>query len=218
MITGVGPNGLGAVTAQSLAAHKPGLLILTGRTLSKVNTIATAIVKDHPHISIRSLELDLSSFESVKRAAAEVNGYHESSIDILINNAGIMNIPERQLSNDGFELHLATNYLGAFLFTTSILDKISASGQGRVVNMGSNGYVFSPLRFSDYNFEEKSLPVDEQPPKALCEQYGLPWSLQYTPTIAYGQSKTAVLLFTVQLAKLFRKGGITAICVHPGGS
>ena len=161
--------------------------------------------------------MDLSSFDSIRRAAREVDAYQEQRIDILINNAGIMNVPERQLSTDGFELHLATNYLGPFLFTTSIMDKLAFSGKGRIVNVGSNGYAFSPFRFADYNFEGRALPDKEKPPKELCEQYGIPWSLGYTPTIAYGQSKTATMLFTVQLADLFADRGVTAVCVHPGG-
>ena len=161
--------------------------------------------------------MDVSSFDSVRRAAKEVIAYKEQHIDILINNAGVMNIPEHQHSTDGFEMHLATNYLGAYLFTTSIMEKLAASGKGRIVNVGSNGYVFSPFRFADYNFEGRTLPDSEKPPKELCEQYGLPWSLHYTPTIAYGQSKTAIMLFTVQLARLYKDKGVTAICVHPGG-
>ena len=177
------------------------------------------IVEEYPNVSTRVLELDMSSFDSIRRAAKEVKAYPEQSIEILINNAGIMNIPERQLSTDGFELHLATNYLGTFLFTTQIIDKLAFSSKGRIVNVGSNGYFFSPFRFADYNFEGegKALPEDEQPPKELCEQFGIPWSLGYTPTIAYGQSKTATMLFTVQLAKVFGCRGLTAVCVHPGG-
>ena len=217
LITGVSPNGLGATLAASLAAQDPALLILSGRTLNKVHTVTGSISEHHPNVPLRVLEMDVSSFDSVRRASKEVNAYPGQSIDILINNAGIMNFPEHQLSIDGFELHLATNYLGAFLFTTSIMDKLASSGTGRIVNVGSNGYALSPFRFGDYNFEGKPLPKNEEPPKELCEQFGVPWSLGYNPAIAYGQSKTATMLFTVQLAKLYKKQGITALCVHPGG-
>ena len=185
--------------------------------MSKIQTVAKSISEAHPNVSIRVLEMDLASLDSVRQAAREVNADKGQSIDILINNAGIMNVPDRQLSADGFELHLATNYLGHFLFTTSIMDKLAFSGMGRIVNLGSSGYAFSPFRFADYNFEGQQLPKSEQPPKELCEQFGLPWSLGYTPTIAYGQSKTAMMLFSVQLAKLYSERGVTAICVHPGG-
>lgn len=165
----------------------------------------------------RIVKLDLANFDSIRSAVKEVASFAKQ-IDILINNAGVMNIPERQLSKDSFEMHLAVNYLGPFLLTKSLIDQSLVARDCRIVNVGSNGYYFSPFRFTDYNFDGGSLPEDEWPPKDLCEQYGLPWLLGYTPTIAYGQSKTASLLFTVQLARLYQKDGISAICVHPGGT
>jgi NAD(P)-dependent dehydrogenase (short-subunit alcohol dehydrogenase family) len=213
----VGTNGLGASLAQTLAAESPSLLILTGRSVEKVEIVGKIIKETYPNVPTRILKLDLASFDSVRSAAAEVNAYTEKSIDILINNAGVMNIPERTLSVDGYEMHLATNYLGSFLFTNLITDKLTANEGARIVNMSSNGYMFSPFRFADYNFEGKSLPEEEKPPKALCEAYGLPWGLGYLPTIAYGQSKTAIILYSVQLSKLLANKGVTIVCVHPGG-
>ncbi|KAL9063651.1 MAG: hypothetical protein Q9161_009352 [Pseudevernia consocians] len=216
LITGVGPNGLGAELARSLATQNPTLLILCGRTLSKVDTIKKEIIEHYPDVSVQAMEMDLSSFHSIREAVQNISSVRQLRIDILINNAGVMNIPERQLSSDHFEMHLATNYLGPFLFTVCLIDHSIFSDKGRIVNVGSNGYVFSPFRFADYNFEGKSLPDNEKPPKELCEQYGLLWSLGYTPTIAYGQSKTAMMLWTVQMAKQFANKGISVICVHPG--
>ncbi|PQE30870.1 short-chain dehydrogenase protein [Rutstroemia sp. NJR-2017a WRK4] len=206
LITGVSPNGLGASLAQTLAAQSPSLLILTGRSTVKVKAVEKIIKATYPNVPIRILKLDLVSFDSVRSAAAEINAYDERSIDILINNAGVMNIPERTLSADGFEMHLATNYLGSFLFTSLIMDKLTANDGARIVNMSSNGYMFSPFRFADYNFEGDPLPEEEKPPKALC----------YLPTIAYGQSKTAIILYSVQLSKLLANKGVTVVCVHPG--
>jgi NAD(P)-dependent dehydrogenase (short-subunit alcohol dehydrogenase family) len=217
LITGVSLNGLGEALTQALAVEAPTLLILTGRDTTKVEAVTKALSLSHPHIQTRILKFDLSSLDSVRKAAAEVNEYPEQSIDILINNAGVMNIPERTLSTDGFEMHLATNYFGLFLFTNSIMEKLMNGDGARVVNVSSNGYIFSPFRFSDYNFEGKPIPESEYPPKALCESYGLPWGLGYLPTVAYGQSKTAVMLYSVQLAKLLANKGITMVNVHPGG-
>ena len=217
LITGVGPNGLGAEITRSLATKSPALLIITGRTLSKVDVIKEEIVERYPHILVQTVKLDLSSFRSIREAVSQLSSQQHLRIDVLINNAGIMNVPNRQLSSDGYEMHLATNYLGPVLFTVGLLDHSVFAQKGRIVNVGSNGYVFSPFRFADYNFESKPLPEDEKPPKDLCDQYGLPWSLEYTPTIAYGQSKTALMLWTVHLAKRFAYKGISAICVHPGG-
>lgn len=217
LVTGVSPNGLGEALVQALAVEAPSLLILTGRDVTKVEAVAKALSSTHPHLQTRVLKLDLSSLVSVRTAAAEVNAYPEQSIDILINNAGIMNVPERTLSPDGFEMHLATNYLGVFLFTNSIMNKLTNGVGARIVNVSSNGYIFSPFRFSDYNFEGKPIPENEHPPKALCETYGLPWGLGYLPTVAYGQSKTAIMLYSVQLAKLLANKNVTTVNVHPGG-
>lgn len=96
----------------ALAIQAPKLLILTGRTPSKVGVIAREIAAEHPHIETRVLQLDVASFTFISAAADEVLSYAEPSIDILINNAGVMDIQERALSVDGFEMHLAVDYLG----------------------------------------------------------------------------------------------------------
>ncbi|KAI9876064.1 MAG: hypothetical protein M1830_007425 [Pleopsidium flavum] len=216
LITGVGPNGLGATLAHALASQAPKLLILTGRTPSKVEAITKEIAAKYPDVKTRILKLDMASFSSISAAADAVHAYTEPSIDILINNAGVMNIPERTLSADGFEMQLAVNYLGLALFTNSIMLNLLKSNAGRVVNIVSNGYALSPFRFSDYNFEGKSLPEDEQPPKGTCEAFGVPWGLDYIPPIAYGQSKTAAMLYTIELATRLKDKGVSTVCLNPG--
>ncbi len=215
LITGVGPNGLGATIAESLASQGPALLILTGRSIEKTEVVTRELSSKHPEVCTRTLRLDLSSFESVKEAAAEVNNYTES-INVLINNAGVMNVPERTLSVDGFEMQLATNHLGPFLFTNLIMGKLIAS-KGRIVNIVSNGYLLAPFRFSDYNFEKETLPEDEQPSKATAEAFSVPWGQGYLPHTAYAQSKTAGILYSKQLAKLLGSKGVSVTCVNPGG-
>ncbi|KAK4236097.1 NAD(P)-binding protein [Achaetomium macrosporum] len=216
LITGVSPNGLGAALARSLAPHKPKLLILAGRTSAKVEAVSKEIVTSNPGIEVRTVLFDISSFASIAKGVEEINGYAEPNIDIVFNNAGVMNIPERRLSADGFEMQLATNYLGLALFTMSILPKIKQSAAGRIVNVVSNGYAISPFRFSDYNFDGNDLPEDEQPSKAACEAFGVPWGLGYIPPVAYGQSKTAGILFTRELAHRLTGTNVTAVCVNPG--
>ncbi|KAL8962114.1 MAG: hypothetical protein Q9193_001434 [Seirophora villosa] len=216
LITGVGPNGLGETLCLLLASHQPARLIITGRSLDKVGASAKAIRDAHPKLEVVILKLDLASLESVRLAAEEVNRY-DGAIDVLINNAGVMNIPERQLSKDGLEMHLATNHLGPFAFTNLILPKILASSKSpRIVNVVSNGYALSPFRFSDWNFDgQTTLPEEEQPPKETCKMFGVPWGLEYLPPIAYGQSKTAGVLFTKELAKKLQ-GKVTVTCCNPG--
>lgn len=118
----------------------------------------------------------------------------------------------------GFEMHLATNHLGPFAFTNLVLAKILASSKSpRIVNIVSNGYALSPFRFSDWNFDgQRKIPEAEQPPKETCKMFGVPWGLDYIPPVAYGQSKTAGILFTKQLSKRLQ-GKATVICLNPGG-
>ena len=215
MITGVSPNGLGAELAQILAAHSPSLLILAGRSQTKVQAAMNQISQAFPSVPIRFLSLDVSSLASVRSAAAEVNAYLEPHIDVLINNAGVMNIPTRTLSVDGIEMHLATNYLGPFHFTNLIMKKLAAAKTPRVVNVASNGYAISPFRFSDWNFDdERNLPLDEAPIREVCTGFGIPWGKGYLPPVAYGQSKTASVLHALALSK---KLEVAAFSVHPGG-
>lgn len=129
-----------------------------------------------------------------------------------------MNIPTRTLSTDGFEMQLSVNYLGAFLFTNSIMPKLLASKAARIANITSNGYALSPFRFNDFNFENPtSLTEDQKPSKTNCEAFGVPWGLDYIPPIAYGQSKTAMILYTHELAVKLKGTNITAACCNPGG-
>jgi NAD(P)-dependent dehydrogenase (short-subunit alcohol dehydrogenase family) len=139
LITGVGPNGLGAAIAHELAVQSPALLILTGRDSVKVETIITELTTASPTVKTRALIFDISSFVSINAAAGEVLAYPEPGIDIIINNAGVMNIPTRTLSTDGFEMQLAVNYLGAFLFTNSIMPKLLASSAARTANIITMG-------------------------------------------------------------------------------
>jgi len=219
LITGVGPKGLGGAMAYELASQSPSLLILHGRDPQKVDTIMKELGTAFPSVKTRALIFDVASFQSIKDAAGEVLSYSEPNIDIIINNAGVMNIPQRTLSKDGFELQLAINYLGAFLFTNSIMSKIIASKAPRITNITSNGYALSPFRFADFNFDEDksgNLPEDQQPLKKNCEAFGVPWGLNYIPPIAYGQSKTAMILYTRELSAKLKDKNAVVTCCNPG--
>lgn len=227
IITGVSPNGLGAAIAHAIASKSPSLLILTARSIDKAETIAAEMKSSFPSVQVRTLLLDLSSQKSVRRAAAEVNRY-VSTVDIVINNAGIMCIPERTLSEDGIELHYATNYIGHFLFVNLIMDKILAAasrkpqgqdrGGHRIINISGAGYALTPLRFSDYNFDGHPLPKEEQPDEALAAMFGMQLrdDTPYIPLLAYGHSNTASMLFSVQQAEKLREKGVSAFSVAPG--
>ncbi|KAL4804377.1 hypothetical protein BDV18DRAFT_143067 [Aspergillus unguis] len=195
LTTGPSPKSIGATFVESIARAKPALIILAGRSTSKLQETANAIAQKQPGVPTRLLKLDLGSLAAVREAATEVNGWEDvPRIDILVNNAGIM-ATKFALSPDGYEQQFATNHLGHFLFTNSIMDKILAAREPRVVNVSSDGHRLSPTRWGDYNFREG-------------ETYNK-WS-------AYGQSKTANVLMAVSLAERLGQKGLKAYSLHPG--
>ncbi|KAL2672602.1 hypothetical protein Neosp_013315 [[Neocosmospora] mangrovei] len=217
LITGVSPNGLGEAMAQALSTKKPAKLILTARSISKAESVAQSIrkdIEDPPLLEI--IQMDLSSITSVQ-AAAEALKQHQR-IDILINNAGVMALPSRTLSADGYEMHFATNFLGHWLFTNLLMPKLTNGG--RVVNITSGGYMVCPLRFHDLNWDgDKSLPADEEPNMTMVQNLGL-GSLanagEYNGMLAYLHSNAASMLFSVGLKERLGSKGVTAISAAPG--
>ncbi|KAL7938308.1 NAD(P)-binding protein [Trichoderma chlorosporum] len=195
LTTGVSPNGLGARYVETLAAGKPKLLILAGRDVAKVKQTAEAINKAHPDVQTRVVQLDLSSFAAVRKAADEVNSWDDvPTIDVLMNNAGIMAVPYK-ICEDGYESQLTCNHLSHFLFTNLILDKILASEDKRVVNVSSGGHWFGSIRWVDLNYDDGNT---------------------YDKWNAYGQSKTANVLFSIGLAKRYGDRGLLSYSLNPG--
>ncbi len=232
LITGVSLGGLGGTTAKALAAHSPHLLIFTGRSPDKVNAVIAEIQQSYPEVNYRFLHMDLSLQASVRKAAAEVLAHDDvDGIDLLINNAGVMDIQERTLSPEGIEIQFATNHIGHFLFTNLIMPKLvsaaakespnPSSANPRIVNVSSLGHMFGPIRFSDHTL---SRPLDDIPKEEwpsldrLRALNGIPdESSPYIPFAAYAQSKTANILFSLSLtAKLAAKHNITSFALHPG--
>lgn len=157
LTTGVTPNSLGATFILETASKSPSLLILAGRNASKLQEMSEAITKANPSVKTRSLVVDLGSLASVRKAAEEVNSWNDvPSIDIVVNNAGVMAIPYTK-SVDGYEMQFAICHLGHFLLTNLIMDKILASELPRVVNISSNGHSLGPVRFADPHFSVSHL-------------------------------------------------------------
>jgi NAD(P)-dependent dehydrogenase (short-subunit alcohol dehydrogenase family) len=153
LVTGVTPGSLGDFYVKSIAKAKPACVILAGRSARKLEQCARDIHAESSNVHIKTLEIDLGSLESVRKAADQVNGWEDvPSIDVLVNNAGIMAV-EYQLSIDGFESHFATNHLGPFLFTNLIMKKVLDARSPRIVIVTSDGHRLSPIRFYDYNFD-----------------------------------------------------------------
>ena len=193
LITGVSPGGLGAECVRQIASKNPALIILAGRNRSKVDETISDVGREYPAVSLRPLLIDLGSFESVEDAASEVNGYKEN-IDVLINNAAIMATPYFKTA-DGFESQFHTNHLGHFLFTNLILGKLFANPKSRIINVASSAHHFAPVIFDDYGFSDGK---------------------RYDPWCAYGQSKTANILFTRELVKRHKNKGLSSFSTHPG--
>ncbi|KAH7026786.1 short chain dehydrogenase/ reductase-like protein [Macrophomina phaseolina] len=220
-ITGIAKDGLGGATASAIAKHGPALLILISRTQSKIDEVIAEIKAINPHANVKSVLVDLLSQASVRSAADEVKNL-TTRIDLLINNAGFT-IFKRKWSPEGIEAHLAGNHLGPFLLTNLLMDRLLAAaeasprGTTRVINLSSMTHVISPFRFHDYNIESKPVPPEEDLqadgwPKEIVQatQDG------YMGFPAYAQSKTANILFTIELNRRFSDKGLVSYSVHPG--
>ncbi|KAI1389960.1 NAD(P)-binding protein [Hypoxylon trugodes] len=194
LTTGVSPKGLGATFVESVAKAEPALLILAGRKPEKTRETADTIASAYPNVKTRVLQLDLGSFAAVREAAATVNSWSDvPHIDALVNNAGIMAVGY-SLTSDGIESQLATNHLAHFLFTNLIINKLLASKAPRIVSVSSDGHRLNPIRWDDYNFDGGKT---------------------YNRWFAYGQSKTANILFGVSIAQKFGSK-LRAYSLHPG--
>ena len=132
---------------------------------------------------------------SVRAAADELRSAYDT-IDLLINNAGVMFTP-RSETKDGFELQFGTNHLGHFAFTGLLLDRLLPVPGSRIVTVSSVGHRFARngIRFDD-----------------------LQWQRSYSRVGAYGQAKLANLLFTYELQRRLQGTNTIAVAAHPGGS
>jgi NAD(P)-dependent dehydrogenase (short-subunit alcohol dehydrogenase family) len=219
LITGVSPEGIGSSTASGIASQSPSLLILASRTSSKLEIVAKSIQDAYPNVNVRTVLLDLMSQESIRKAATEVTKLTDR-LDILINNAAIMT-PTRQLTAEGIEAQFGSNHIGHFLLTNLLIPRLlsaaksNAPGSTRVVNLTSLGHRLSPVRFHDYNFEGNEIPPEETP-LPLRGAFAKATVGAYNGYIAYGQAKSANVLFSVELTKTYKTKGLVSYAVHPG--
>ncbi len=194
-VTG-GSAGLGLETARSLAATGAHV-VLAARNTEQVEAAINLIRAENPTASVEPLALDLADVASCRRAAAALVAGHDR-LDLLINNAGVMCTPFGRTA-DGFETQFGTNHLGHMAWTLPLLDVLaqssSADHPARIVNLSSAGHRFGDVDFDDPNYERR----------------------EYDAWDAYGQSKTANILFSVELERRLGDSGVRAIAVHPGG-
>ena len=190
IITGAN-TGIGLETAVDLAKRN-ARVILACRSVERGETAAVEVRKRSGNDNVEFVQLDLASLDSVRKFAAKILE-EEPHINILINNAGVMAIPKRTLTQDGFEMQFATNHLGHFLLTNLLLDRIKEAPSARIVNVSSTAHHRGNIDLDNLNSEKS-----------------------YTPWKAYGTSKLANILFTRSLAKQLKGTGVTANVLHPG--
>ncbi|KAA8902876.1 hypothetical protein TRICI_005800 [Trichomonascus ciferrii] len=195
VVTGGTWGGIGAETVKSISKHGAELVIFTVRKQEQLDETVGNIKKEVPNAPIKGVLMDLASFESVRKAASEINKL-VNRIDVLINNAGVMACPY-DTTKEGFEKQFGTNHLGHFLFTKLVMDTIFKSPTPRIVNLSSVANFFAPVLFDDINFQNGKET--------------------YTPFVSYGQSKTSNILFTRELHDRYNKSNnLTAFTLHPG--
>ncbi|KAB2572650.1 Retinol dehydrogenase 12 [Lasiodiplodia theobromae] len=226
LITGVSRGGIGGAAALAFARHSPSLLILVSRTQSKIDEVVSDIRAIDPSVSVKTVLVDLTSQASVRAAAEKIQAL-TPRIDLLVNNAG-MYVSKRGYSPEGIERQLAANHVGPFLLTNLLRPQLLAAakdapaGATRIVNVSSEGHRMQPFRFSDYNGEkvnQEELPEEERINPAMKDHLP-PFILEpeegYVAFMAYGQSKTANVLFTVGLNERFKGTGVVSYALHPG--
>jgi NAD(P)-dependent dehydrogenase (short-subunit alcohol dehydrogenase family) len=188
IVTGAS-SGIGVETARALA-HAGAAVTLAVRDVEAGGVAARDILLSSGNNNVQVARLDLSDVISIRSFVATWLG----PVDVLVNNAGVMALPELELSFEGHERQFATNHLGHFALTVALHQALAASDGARVVNVSSNAHHLSPVVFSDIDFENR--PYD-------------PWT-------AYGQSKTANVLHAVELTRRWADDGIVANALHPG--
>lgn len=175
LITGAS-SGLGRETALGLASLGASLVLLC-RTKDKAEEAARAVRAATGSSEVLGVGLDLGSLASVKEGALAVRRALDGRrIDVMVNNAGIMALPQRTLTQDGFEAHLGVNHLGHFALTARLFDLLAPTA--RVVTVASAAHQLGHLDFADMGLEKT-----------------------YEPWPAYGRSKLANVLFSSELAR-----------------
>lgn len=191
VVTGA-TGGLGYETALALA--KAGAeVVLTGRDDRKGQSAIEKISREVPDAKTSYESLDLASLQSIAEFSERMHS--RKSLDLLINNAGVMALPRRQTTADGFEMQFGTNYLGHFALTARLMPLLRRASGPRVVNVSSLAHRTGFIDFDD-----------------------LQGTRAYSPWKAYGQSKLAALMFALELQRRSDAAGwnLTSNAAHPG--
>jgi len=188
IVTGAS-SGLGIETARALASAGADVTLAVRRPQA-AEEIAAGIIRETGNAAVSVSALDLSSQDSVRAFTA----VWDRPLHILVNNAGIMALPELERTAEGWEMQFATNFMGHFALTVGLHASLAAAHGARVVSLRSSGNLFSPVVFDDLHFDFRP----------------------YDPLVAYGQSKTADALLTVEATRRWSGEGIYANALNPG--
>jgi len=188
VVTG-GASGIGLETARALA-HAGAEVTLAVRDPDAGERVRADIVSTTGRDGVRVALLDLADLASVDAFARDWQG----PLHILVNNAGVMDTPRGETAQ-GWETQFGVNHLGHFALATGLHGALVAADDARVVVVSSSGHAASPVHFEDLFFERR----------------------EYDPGLAYGQSKTANVLFAVEATRRWAADGITANALTPGG-
>ena len=187
IVTGAS-SGIGVETARALAGAGAEVTLAV-RNVEAGSEAAANIVDSTAMENVRVARLDLADRASI---AAFVAAW-EGPLDVLVNNAGVMAMPEEHTA-EGWEMQFATNHLGHFALSVGLHDALAAASSARVVSVSSSAHFLSPVIFDDLHFAFR----------------------RYDPWLAYGQSKTANVLFAVGATARWAGDGITANALMPG--
>ena len=187
IVTGAA-SGIGVETARALAGAGAEVTIAV-RDAEAGAEAAAAITASTGNPAVHAAALELTDPQSIYRFVGSWRG----PLHILVNNAGVMASPEAR-TDDGWESQFAANHLGHFALALGLQPALAASGGARIVAVSSSGHLFSPVVFDDINFRFRP----------------------YDPLLAYGQSKTAVVLFAVEATARWSEHGIYANALNPG--
>lgn len=187
VVTG-GASGIGVETARALAQAGADVTLAVRDTDAGARVAWEIGVGDRPvHVE----HLDLADRSTIAAFTARWDG----PLHILVNNAGVMALPERTLTAEGWETQFATNHLGHFALARGLHRALAEAEGARIVSVSSSGHLRSPVIFDDVHFGFRP----------------------YDPWLAYGQSKTANVLFAVGAAERWADDGIVANALMPGG-
>lgn len=192
LVTG-GNTGIGFETSKILA-HKGARVFFTSRSASNGESARQRILDAAPGADVTVVSLDLTDPASIELAAKDVAS-HTAALDAVINNAGVMQTPERR-TGEGFELQFATNHLGHFRLNSALMPLLEEAA-GRIVPVASIVHKLGRMNWDDLMFTKN-----------------------YDPSRVYGQSKLANLMYGIALQRRLANRGstVTTVIAHPGYS